>query len=631
MLSLTNRRSAISRTIVVIVIVAILIVAAAAAVYASGTLGTKSATTSTTSSASTPGASTTSSSSSHSTTVSTTSSQSTTQGKQNITMEIPVATSAPGIYQITTNSGPENLLYDPLFNFNESSNSGTPIPWLATGYTVSANAQVWTINLRQGVTFTDGSQFNATSVKDDIEDIIFAGTNIPNFAPVIPYIRGAETYIASNHNSANRSAFTSNDGMTVLSPYSLQINLTKPKADLLTYFEGTLDLDTDVSPTAIQANGGITSGVGSNWLMSNSAGSGPYVLTSFTTSNGQLVFTANPNWWAISALGLKQPFYRITINVVSSISTEELDLRTGTTNIIQLPLSNVFDFANRTAWQQENKLVSTVSNVNLYGPYASPEFYSIAFNYQIHTSLGGLASVQPFQNQHLVQAINEAWNQTQFIQQDLNGFGIANNGIEEQGQVGYTNPTQAYPYNLTAAKQNLQLACQQLGCSPSNPLQILFISSNDQLAELAGSLLTSNVNSLQAGVILNFQPLSTSGKITDLLSRIEGITLYEQVSNPPDPLYEFSTMASPSGTLGGFFGFNQSSITSLINQAQQTGDLNSRIQIYQQLNQALTNMGAYPMIAQFDVVYATSSNIKLSSFNINSVNYFPPIESILPA
>ena len=544
-------------------------------------------------------------------------------------MEVPVAPGGVGIYQATVNSYPENLLYDPLFTLNNTGASGAPIPWLAASYAVNPNAQVWTINLRQGVTFSDGTQFNASTVKTDIENVIFANTNLANFSPVIPYINGSEAYLKSNHTSADRSQLASTDGITVLSQYALQISLTAPKADLLTYFTGILDTYTDVSPTGIQANGGITNSVGSTYLISHSIGSGPYILSNYDPATGNLVFTANPHWWAISAMGVKQPFEEVTMNVVSSVSSQELDLRTGVANIIQMPLTNVFDFANRTLWVSSQKLSSDVSGVSVYGPFISPQFYVLALNYQIHNLDGTLAKIQPFQNQHLVAAINEAWNASQFIQLDLNGFGVANPGVMEQGQIGYQNFQRPYVYNLTEAKLNIQAACQSLGCSPSNPLQILFIGGNDQTSELAGSLLTSNVNSLGAGVVLNFQPLSSSGKITDVLARTEGIEIYSQVANPPDPLYQFSNFGV--GLIASLFGFNDSSITSLIHQASQTGNLTQRIPIYQQIDMAFAQVGSWPQIAQFDAVYATSANVRILPFNPNLVNYFPPILAFQPA
>ena len=46
---------------------------------------------------------------------------------------------------------------------------GTIVPWLATSGTPSADGLSWDIALRDGVTFTDGTPFDAAAVKANVE------------------------------------------------------------------------------------------------------------------------------------------------------------------------------------------------------------------------------------------------------------------------------------------------------------------------------------------------------------------------------------------------------------------------------------------------------------------------------
>ncbi|WP_250900091.1 ABC transporter substrate-binding protein [Curtobacterium flaccumfaciens] len=54
---------------------------------------------------------------------------------------------------------------------------GSLTPWLATKYSANADATAFTFDLRSGVTFSDGTAFDATAVKDTFDDIASAGAS----------------------------------------------------------------------------------------------------------------------------------------------------------------------------------------------------------------------------------------------------------------------------------------------------------------------------------------------------------------------------------------------------------------------------------------------------------------------
>ncbi len=68
-----------------------------------------------------------------------------------------------------------NALYDPLFVM--SANGKVALPMLALSASHNANYTVWTINLRQGVSFTNGDPFNA--------DIVVANYTAANADPTV--------------------------------------------------------------------------------------------------------------------------------------------------------------------------------------------------------------------------------------------------------------------------------------------------------------------------------------------------------------------------------------------------------------------------------------------------------------
>ncbi|MDG6924279.1 MAG: hypothetical protein JRN67_13435, partial [Nitrososphaerota archaeon] len=515
---------------------------------------------------------------------------------------------------------PQGMVYELPFTFNAT--SSIPVPWLATGYSVSANGQIWNLTLRQGVTFSDGTPFNATAIKDGMDNFIIADAGL-SLGLISSYIRDATSFLASNHNAANITQFKNTDGITVLGPYSVEFNFTKPNAG----FIGLLDqafYDFYVSPSALAANP-TTPTVGNTWLQDHSDGTGPYTLSSYDPASGRIVLVANPSWWAIKQLGIKQPFEQITFNVVSNIATEELDLRTGVADLIALPATNLYDFADKATWLSSGKLVSDVSGVNLWGPFLTSTNDFINFNSAIKTANGTLATVQPFANPHLLMAFSYAWNESAFIQYDLNGLAISNPGLNVQGQLGYQNFQPPYPYSLTMAKSEITQACATLGCSPSNPITVNMIAYNDAISQAAGSLLTSNINSLNAGVKVVFQPLAND--VPTWLSGQWAVQIVEMTSVTSEPIPLSVSLAVPPGVFAIFNGYKNQTVANLVSQALATNNVTLRAALYLQIDKDLAASGVYLKVAQFESVLATSSKIVING-NTNEwtfVNGYPSI------
>ncbi|MCL5067217.1 MAG: ABC transporter substrate-binding protein, partial [Thaumarchaeota archaeon] len=558
-------KSAISRTATIVVVIVVIAIIAVGGYVG---LVLNQGTTTTTTSSTTTSTGTGSSSTTGTSTTSKTSTTSSTSPAKNITVELlnPTGSIDPfkdhgSAQQVWVGSN----MYESLFYFNGTSNA--VVPWLATGYTVNSGANVWNFTLRQGVTFSDGTPFNATAVKDSIDWEIIAhnGGGATGLASVI---RGAPAFIASQQTQQNITDFVNGDGITILSTYEVEFNLSQPFVSLLTYFSNFY-YTYMLSPTAIMANGGVTPGSGSTWLETHSAGTGPYVLSSYDSNTGTVVLTKNAHYWGAKTFGVNPPFPEVTINIVPNPATEELDVRTGVADMIFLPHSELYDFADKTTWTTQHQLVSTVPNTQLWGPYATPSFYAFMLNAKIYLPNGSLAAVQPFQNPDMIKAFNYAWNESYYVESVLNGLGIANPGLLMQGELGYQNYTPYFQENLTAAANEITKACQALGCSPNNPLHIVMAVINDPDSEGAASLLASNINSLQAGVRLDLNPGTFNAALSFFLSKTEGVFLGEFSTNPVDPL------VSPLGFFGNinsgfaaiFTYYNDSNTISLLNQA----------------------------------------------------------------
>jgi peptide/nickel transport system substrate-binding protein len=84
-------------------------------------------------------------------------------------------------------------------------------PWLATSWTISPNGLEYTFNLKKGVTFTDGSAWDAAAFKADLDWVVKPSTESPL----------AASYLAPYKSS------------TVISKYTLRVSLSTPYSAFL--------------------------------------------------------------------------------------------------------------------------------------------------------------------------------------------------------------------------------------------------------------------------------------------------------------------------------------------------------------------------------------------------------------
>ena len=165
------------------------------------------------------------------------------------------------------------LLYEGLFLVNEAFEA---VPVLCERYSVSEDKLVWTFDLREGITFSDGSPLSGQAVADALE-------------------------LARSEQSRYHTRLTDISSITA-EENTLTITLSRPNGDLPVL----LDIP-------------IASGSGDR-----PSGTGPYVLSS---SDEGLFLTARPGWWQGKELPLE------TIPLYSVSKSDELIYAFDTGNI----------------------------------------------------------------------------------------------------------------------------------------------------------------------------------------------------------------------------------------------------------------------------------------------------------
>lgn len=202
-------------------------------------------------------------------------------------------------------------MYETLF---EKTVGGSTVGLLARSANASADLKTWTVTLREGIYFHDGTEFNAGAVLANFNAIT------GRVAAQALALQGTAGYRAKAYTVGTGTAFTANiKGIRVVSDYVVEFTLDRPQND----FRSTL-----------YASGRFVMRAPSQLLDGDSCsnkpvGTGPFKLSSWTPS--QLIVTRNRDYWRHDPqTNARLPYLdRITFNVVIEGSQRAAAVRTG--------------------------------------------------------------------------------------------------------------------------------------------------------------------------------------------------------------------------------------------------------------------------------------------------------------
>jgi peptide/nickel transport system substrate-binding protein len=184
-----------------------------------------------------------------------------------------------------------------------SSNGKVFKPWLATHWTVSANAEHYIFFLRKGVTFSDGTPLNAAAVKYNFDRIVAPATKSQYAVSLMgPY-----------------------ESTTVINDYEVEVNF-KTGFNSFLFAASTPNLGIQ-SPTALKKNPPCSAPVGS----------GPFVITQYNAETGATL-TNRPSYaWDPGTVSNKGAAYLSTLifNFVPTDATRVGSLTSGQATIVE--------------------------------------------------------------------------------------------------------------------------------------------------------------------------------------------------------------------------------------------------------------------------------------------------------
>ena len=224
------------------------------------------------------------------------SAEATAGGDLTVLIEIPARSFDPAVdnTMASTGDGARNAaVFDHLLYLDPA--TGEAIPHVAESLTPNDDGTVWTLTLRDGIEFSDGTAYDAEAVKYTYEHIVEVGVQAIG--------RTVDTWT-----------------MDVVDPLTLEIttpeatmHLDKLIADSLPYI---------VSPTAMEED--------PEGFAEDPVGAGPYMLDEWVRDSHE-VYVKNPNYWQEGKPHLDSVRMELVSDAaqrVNAISTGQADMQT---------------------------------------------------------------------------------------------------------------------------------------------------------------------------------------------------------------------------------------------------------------------------------------------------------------
>ncbi len=353
-------------------------------------------------------------------------------------------------------------MYQTLVNVNLTAqqNQGVTqfLPSLATGWNVSSDGTTYTFNLRQGVTFSDGSPFNAYQVWTEMyywwylsgnASSFWAGINLFNTSSIdvgpATFALINQSGIASPSQQVLSIMENSNLPIYVTGQYSINFRMIGPFLFLLNTLAGYEGIIFDSMYVLQHGGPGNPTTINSYFNTNPIPGTGPYIISNL--QNGVFVeFSKNPTYWGnnltssqIAGNAENDPghFKNVIIYVGGSDTVRYIDLTTNKVQMASLFTSNFQLIQNNPAYGIVNTKYPAVL---------------------VFLNMNNL--VFPFNVTLIRQAVVHAINYSQLIQQIAFGHGVQFMGPESPNYGPYYDPGNLPPYqfNLTLAQQEMTQA-----------------------------------------------------------------------------------------------------------------------------------------------------------------------------
>jgi peptide/nickel transport system substrate-binding protein len=483
----------------------------------------------------------------------------------------------PGrMYEFTASAVAENV-YDNLITYR-GSNTSTPVPDLATKWTISNNARFFTFHLRHDVKFSNGDPMTAA-------DVVFSYRRLGYLNDNPAFLMGA---------TAVGKKITIN-GVRALNKYTVQFKLPIPDVSFLAALAdvnfGVLDSKVVKAHGGSDAPNAATADKATTWLNSHSVGTGPFILSKWTRgASGQIVLARNPHYWG------KAPYLnQIVFQGITDATTQRLEVSRGTVDVAQ----NVDIDGAKTLKSDPNVKVITGNTLDLV-------YMGMTLSCKVSKELC---------NPKVRQAIRETLDYNGIVNGLLSGVGTQPNSMIPVGMLGNAasfNNSVKPKQNIAAAKALLKSAGYPNGFS----VDLSYdggVTFDGVSYDLVAPKVSSDLG--QIGIKVKLSPQQDTVLLPKYRAQQIPFILYNWGVDFPDP----NDYAGPFGSGGGpatrMYYTNDSNQAKLAQQADATSNVAKRTALYHRIQTTWLNDGPWVGLVQPKGIVALHKGITGYTYN----------------
>ncbi|MHB8600586.1 MAG: ABC transporter substrate-binding protein [Ktedonobacteraceae bacterium] len=433
-------------------------------------------------------------------------------------------------------------IYDTLVALDAHNNI---VPDLATSWSYTTPTQL-VFTLRTGVTFQDGTPFNANAVVFNINRILSAPT------------------------SPRYSEISSVKSVVAMDASHVQFNLKHPFSPLLATLTDRAGMI--LSPTAVQKLG---SGLADAPV---DAGSGPFMFSQWVKGD-HLTIVKNPHYWMKDSQGNTLPYLQsIRYVPMTNESVRYSNLETGNINVAE-------DLG-------PNDVASAKANSSLvYNQEPALSFFGFMLN----------TKVAPLNNVHIRRAIEWGVNRQEIVTTALKNIGVVAQTPLSQASWAYSSSIAPYSYNIGNAKSELAQ-----GGSPKGITFTLLIASGSPLNTEEAQFIQSELQ--PAGITVNIKQETFATLLSDTAAFNYQAALIGW-SGRPDPDGNVYSWFHTGGGLNDM-QYSNPQVDALLDAARTISNQAQRATDYQQAEKLILQDAPYVFINYGVNVQATTTNVK---------------------